>query len=751
MHNLLQLKGNFEYSKNMNNGGGFSLPKDAFVTLSHIHDLKEQLTHILEMWKKDTLIEGALISVHYTRIIPKSRRLQYLLAEKGKKPNDSVRGAKFEWNASHDKQNHVFTHYLSLEALQKSISILNQVETIFKAKFGEKITDQNIANLKSFFNKKDQMAPSSFGKVVCDCFSVNYFDIDKVEDTIKQNSIITIYKTKVNTIELLSKLGLKITADMILQETTIRMMPEGIKKLQSRAPYLIAMSVTDFTKLNPDSFEENEVQGRNPIIPKPQNEPIVGVIDTQFNQNVYFSDWVEYHNMLDPEIELHEGDYAHGTAVSSIIVDGPKGNPQLDDGCGRFRVRHFGVATGNRFSSFSIMKMIRTIISENSDIRVWNLSLGSQQEINPSFISPEGAELDALQNEYNIIFVVAGTNKPNSITAESMRIGAPADSLNSIVVNAVSRYKKPALYTRKGPVLSFFHKPDVSYYGGDKDCSDSICVCNETDTPLYVSGTSYAAPWVTRKLAYMIEVLGFSREAAKALLLDATAGWGNPESGFDTIGYGIVPIKISDIVDTQRDDEIRFVIEGKAKEFETYNYNLPIPVIKNKHPFIARATMTYFPVCERVQGVDYTTTEMDLHFGRLTQDNGKTVIKDIQKNTQSEPGTKGTFEEDARAMFRKWDNVKRVCENISPKVRERKIYNQLGLWGISVKTKERILKKKDDGLRFAIVVTLREIRGKDRYDEFIKGCNIRGWIVNSIDIHNRINVYEQAETEIRFE
>ncbi len=33
------------------------------------------------------------------------------------------------------------------------------------------------------------------------------------------------------------------------------------------------------------------------------------------------------------------------TAVSYIIVDGPRGNPELADGCGRFRVRHFGVAT----------------------------------------------------------------------------------------------------------------------------------------------------------------------------------------------------------------------------------------------------------------------------------------------------------------------------------------------------------------------------------------------------------------------
>ena len=48
-----------------------------------------------------------------------------------------------------------------------------------------------------------------------------------------------------------------------------------------------------------------------------------------------------------------------------------------------------------------------------------------------------------------------------------MLLGAPADSLNSLVVNAVDMNGMPASYTRIGPVLSFFYKPDVCYYGGD--------------------------------------------------------------------------------------------------------------------------------------------------------------------------------------------------------------------------------------------------------------------------------------------
>ncbi|SYV90355.1 Uncharacterised protein, partial [Metamycoplasma alkalescens] len=75
--------------------------------------------------------------------------------------------------------------------------------------------------------------------------------------------------------------------------------------------------------------------------------------------------------MLNEEISLSQEDYAHGTAVSSIIVDGHRLNPELDDGCGHFRVRHFGVASSRYFSAFAIANSIEEIVRKNSDIKVW--------------------------------------------------------------------------------------------------------------------------------------------------------------------------------------------------------------------------------------------------------------------------------------------------------------------------------------------------------------------------------------------
>lgn len=81
------------------------------------------------------------------------------------------------------------------------------------------------------------------------------------------------------------------------------------------------------------------------------------------------------------------------------------------------------------------------------------MSLGSELPVNPNYISPVAALLDTLESEYDIIFVVAGTNDRRCTRKLSM--GDPADSINSIVVNSVRKNGEPASYTRRGPVLSF--------------------------------------------------------------------------------------------------------------------------------------------------------------------------------------------------------------------------------------------------------------------------------------------------------
>ena len=74
-----------------------------------------------------------------------------------------------------------------------------------------------------------------------------------------------------------------------------------------------------------------------------------------------------------------------------------------------------------------------------------------------------------------------------------------------------------------------------------------------------------------------------------------------------------------------------------------------------------------------------------------------------------------------------------------------------GLWGISIKTKERFNPGGEGNLKFGVIITLKEVNGKNRMQEFIQQCLSRGWFVNKINIDNKIDIYNAAKEEINFE
>lgn len=738
MNSLLQLKGHFEQRSNPNRPGPRNLPAGQEIKASHVSDLKRQLSELAVFWSDKTLFTKALVSIHYTDVVAKSNRIKDLLSESPKGANESIVGARFDETG--DRIKHVITHCVYRDTIKKAVAELDECIKILETQFTGKLSVSKIDDINLNRVSVNGMSKTKFVSLMVDCFHVDFINIDTDKDPIEERSIITLYETDVRSSQILRQIGISETKYQQLDDITFVMNPDQFEILKDVAPYLIAMSVSDITQIpvvNTNDIDEDPDYS----IPEPTNEPVVGVIDTHFYDKVYFRDWVQYHNEQSKEIELKPNDYDHGTMVTSIIVDGPTLNPRLEDNCGRFRVRHFGVAKDGRNNSSSIMRAIKRIVSDNKDIKVWNLSLGSELEINKNFISPEAAVLDKIQFENDVVFIVSGTNKRDDDVSKK-RLGAPADSINSIVVNSVDFEQIPAIYSRTGPVLSFFNKPDVSYYGGTDD--DRIVVYAPYGKKASY-GTSFAAPWITRKMAYLVYKMGLTKEVAKALLIDSAAGWKKNVYNSEVIGYGVVPKKIDNIIQCEN-DEIRFVISEVSELFDTYNYNIPVPVYQESQPFIAKATLCYFPKCSRNQGVDYTDTELDLHFGRI-KDNG---IKPIDNNIQNDEGKYFLKEGRARQLYRKWDNIKLIGEELKDSPRARKVYDD-GRWGISLKTKERLLGNAGKGLNFGLVITLKEINGQNRIEEFIRLCTLRGWLVNKVSIENQLEVYNKADVEIDFE
>lgn len=744
MNNVLELKGKrFIQASKTGSGGGASMNSKKIVTREQLLRLIERISQIKEFWKQEKRpFEGILISVHYNKIVAKSNRIAGLF--KVKDSNYAIVGAKF----NKEKTKHIITYFLDMEDLDKSIELLLKTSDIIKVKFQngiDKVTFDDRKKIDKIPFSKFSITKSTFKQVIADVSYIEDFEVEMATRQLKQ-SIITLYNTHTDTKMLFENIGIDILKSRILDNQTVFLDENQLQILFEKAPYLVSMATEDLSELSPEDFIQEYQQGTL-YMPSPTIEPTVGVIDTLFDKRVYFGEWVEYHDMVDDNLPKNPDDYRHGTAVDSIIVDGARLNPWLDDGCGRFRVRHFGVAIGSKFSSFTITKQIKEIIANNKDIKVWNISLGSNQEVNDNFISAEGAILDKIQYENDVIFVVAGTNKPS---ADIEKIGSPADSINSMVVNAVTQNGLSTKYARRGLALSFFAKPDVSYYGGSEEKYIKVC---EPLGEANVAGTSFAAPWIARKLSYLMDILGLNREVAKAMIIDAARDWNEKPTPEEVAlyGHGIVPIKIDDIVHT-KEDEIKFLVYDVSEKWNTYNYYFPVPIKDDKYPYIARATMCYFPMCDRTQGVDYTNTELNLHFGRI---NNKGKIEDIKGDKQNQDVILDNekyflLEGEARERFRKWDNVKYIAERPKNKMMPKKSYDNKN-WGMEIKTNNRLDPKDGIGIRFGVVVTLKEINGVNRIDEFIKNCTLNGWLVNKIDVQTRVDINKKVNEDIEFE
>ncbi|MBE7004742.1 MAG: S8 family peptidase [Ruminococcaceae bacterium] len=751
MNHLLQVKLRFANEKNKQRPGARNLRVRDDTTSEKIDALIDDLNAVLRYYRGvPKMLDRILIDVNYNDIIAKSNRIKEVLKPAGSvQTNDVVVGARFS-NAPAGEENHIITYYVDAATIERTIQELRIAQKFLEDRLNSKATYKN-------FNEPDceidysgyELSKSQLRHIVVDCSVIDSFSVPRISETPESDTfLVTFYQTELPLEKLMEKLKVDETRYRYSSygKDTISVTKDFYDFLESHVPYMISMISTDFSQITIDQIVGAPTRDEIDI-PAPSNEPVIGVIDTLFDESVYFHDWVENTDYLsDIERSIVRNDWKnHGTEVSSIIVDGPTLNPWLDDGCGRFRVRHFGVC-GDRISVPRLVRKIKEIVTHNPDIHVWNLSLGTEDEVSKNFISFDAAVLDELQFQKNVLFVISGTNDEQQNRSPRMRIGSPADSLNAVVVNSVKRSGIPASYSREGTVLSFFNKPDVSYYGGDYD---ERIVAYSPYGKEDVCGTSFAAPWISRKLCYMIDVMGLPREVAKALLIDSAADWDYKASTHlhrNTLGYGVVPISIEKLLSTES-DEIRFVVYGTSESYRTTNYAIPVPKDEDgKYPYIARATLCYFPECTRSQGVDYTGRELSLQFGRVKA-NG--AIEDINDNVQDEE-TAHVDERQSRKDFRKWENTKFISKVLKRRSRPAKSYEDR-LWGMVITSKLRLGSRTENGLNFGAVVTLREINGVNRIQDFIRACTLRGWIVNELDIQQKLELYNSNQEDIKFE
>ena len=183
MNELLELKGHFETRKNQSVGGMGLLPKGCTVEVSHLLRLRTDLEAVLKKWTTGLDIGGALVSVHYTKIVAKSNRIGILLSEDSSSPAKSIRGAKFEDDPTSREKRHVFTHFVSFDALRQSIEMLSRAAKLVQDVYGGVVSDTDGQRIAAIgVPPNSGLSKSACLRILRDAAFVVRFDVDESVD-----------------------------------------------------------------------------------------------------------------------------------------------------------------------------------------------------------------------------------------------------------------------------------------------------------------------------------------------------------------------------------------------------------------------------------------------------------------------------------------------------------------------------------------------------------------------------------------
>lgn len=749
--------------------GGRVLDSEAvdFTTIDkRINDLK----FIQKKFSESKRIDGALVTAYYRRIVPKTARIQYLFSKK-RPTYDLIVGSKFG-RKSNGSLFHIITYFVDEDVLNDAIEDLQLARNVLVNCLGGCVRKEQVAenSISKDIFVGTGINKTKFIEILADLSAVDSFGIETQSSSNNDNGkIVTFYKCFKDKLELEKLLfDLNITDKFdFLSENCVLFDKEQYDIVLDNIPFLVSMISDDFASIQPEEHKETDSLFIRQL-PKPNDEPIIGCFDTLFEKDCYLKDYVDYERLISKYYENSKSNFIHGTIIDSILVEGNKLNPEYEDDCGYFRVKHFGIGGADFIDLAALIKGLNEKVELYcKEIKVWNISLGDKRQISDNFISVLGAELDKLSRKFDVLFVVSGTNIDENFPNET-RIGSPADSLNALVVNSVvsKENESNADYTRSGPVLTFINKPDISYYGGD---DNNEIFCYSPDNHYGCKGTSIAAPFIARKAAFLIHKMHLSPQCAKALIIDSACGWtGIKNKDINRLGYGIPPISIKNIIESKR-DEVKIVLGGSTKNRFTMVHDFPVVIDQEtkKLNYYAKLTFCYFTYGDRNKGVDYASQDISIQFGRVES---KYYLADskyhyqIAEPIKELPISKCIKEEQNVDEYKKWNNTKIFIGSSRPKNKTIDYSNKLAMWGIRIGHLDRFKtisqfeweadekEKLDISTKFGLVITFKTIDGSDaNVEDFIlKFRQNPKYDVKELDIELENRLENQLKEKIRF-
>ncbi len=418
---------------------------------------------------------------------------------------------------------------------------------------------------------------------------------------------------------------------------------------------------------------ESELEVKEPD--KSLDYPVVGVLDSGISQNRYLSPWLvtKSHSNY-PEDRI---DRSHGSFVASIILygDALEGTTHTGlEGCYIFDATVIPDSSVETIYEDQLIENIREAISANSEIKIWNLSLGTANEADSDQFSDFAIALDSIQGIHNVLICKSTGNCTNyKHGLPKSRIAQPADSVRSLVVGSIAHAKNehdmaeidhPSPFTRIGRGPANIIKPDLVHYGGNAGPNSTTGVRGMDANGIISSeiGTSFSTPRITGLLAS----LNFNvAEDFNPLLLKALAIHsakypdGIQMSISDKIkqlGFGL-PDSVNDIIYNDP-YEITLILQDtivKGEYTEILEFPYPDKLINEDYYYgDIKLTLVASPVLREKQGSEYCQSNLEIKFGTYDREKERDIEKPTILNEIGPDGNENLLKDGSyKAQYRR--------------------------------------------------------------------------------------------------
>ena len=532
----------------------------------------------------------------------------------------------------------------------------------------------------------------------------------------------------------------------------------GIKDIREFAGARNLSAFPEYRIINPTAIKHGIADLKTFPPPNSSTEiPIMGIIDTGTDPDDPFLDpWIISRDNYVPK---YLRNYEHGRAVAGLAINARSLNgndPRFPDMSAYIR-DVVALPKNGSIREDELLSLLEEVLSKHKDVKYWNLSLSSDEVCSNDCFSDFGTNLDELQDEFGVRFVVSAGNYGTppfrrwpleQNLGEGDRVTSPGDSVRAITVGSLAHRKNndsrvniddPSPFSRRGPGGVYHPKPEVTHFGGNCNSLGNYLQSGIVSTIGNSSvgeqiGTSFSTPIITSLLANVQHSFAddYPTILSKALLIHSAAlesgpmdthnlkyrGFGKPSDPLDCLSCP--PWMATMVIQSHMSNIPKLVKQG-----------FPIPHSIQSDSGINRAiflmTLVYDPPIDPRFGSEYCRSNLDAHLGIVKSD-GKFVSQ-----VPSEPSDKNKLY--ARYVVEnsfKWSPVKVYRREVKRGIKGKN-------WKLWLNITNRDGFDPVDPIDFTLIISIIDPDKKAPvYDEVVQAINRIGW--NAVDLKLRDEV-----------